>query len=118
MLKELDYYDWEEVFKYASPEKADAERSNVDLSPFDRERVSRILGLSWGFNDGDDWICLGQLSDGRYFFIAAGCGYTGWGCQESGRSYVANTLNALSLNITAEERARIANSVKEVRYRD
>jgi len=79
MLAELDTYDWQEVFKYAkglSTIAGDAECSTV---PFDREDVESLYALEEGQNDEADWLALGKLKDGRFFFARAGCDYTGWG---------------------------------------
>ncbi len=71
--------------------------------------MTEILGISEGENDGPDWLLFGQLKDGRFFFLSAGCDYTGWDCQANGRSYVATERNLIeSLVITAEERQRMA----------
>lgn len=78
MKKELGSYDWEEAFKYASPQAA-VPTKKYDLSPFKREDVEVISGLVEGENDGESWIIYGKLKDGRWFFLAAWCDYTGWG---------------------------------------
>lgn len=77
MLKELDTYDWGEVFKYANPEPVMDEE--IDCSSFTREDVAEILYQDDGYNDGESWIMVGRLKDKRYFFISAWCDYTGWG---------------------------------------
>ena len=70
-------YDWPNVFAYGGkPFKAGTEE--VDKS-FDLEDVAKIEGSVEGENDGDDWIAWGQLKDGRWFCVNAGCDYTGWG---------------------------------------
>lgn len=86
MLKELDDYDWREVFgdpgEYGSLGKPAPEAvplgSPVDPSPFSREDVAEIHGIVLGENNGPDWICVGKLKDGRYFKASGGCDYTGW----------------------------------------
>ena len=77
MLPELDICDWEEVFKYATPDSVVGE--SVDTTPFSRDDVVQILHSEEGENDGPDWIVAGILQDGRYFVLRAGCDYTGWG---------------------------------------
>ena len=79
MLKELDNYDWNEVFKYAANPEPAAPGVVVDCAAFSREDVVKLYGIVEGENDGPDWIAYGRLRDGRYFSIAAGCDYTGWG---------------------------------------
>jgi len=97
VLDVLTDYDWREVFKYADGEwiengPSDASRAN---SPFNREDVEEIIASEVGENDGSSWIMLGKLKSGLFFFIEASCDYTGWGCQESGRSYVSDTKEKL-----------------------
>jgi hypothetical protein len=65
ILPALDTKDWAHVFAY--------------LDGASRETVAEVLALREGFNDGPDWLCYGRLRDGRYFFVKAGCDYTGWG---------------------------------------
>lgn len=77
MLAELNSYDWQEAFAYASPEPVIAGRK-MDCSPFTRDDVAAIHGIEEGENDGPSWIIYGLLDDGRWFFLEAGCDYTGW----------------------------------------
>jgi len=75
----VDDYDWQEVFKteYATPEAIPG--VVCDTSLFTLQDVERIIGSVNGENDGPSWVAVGQLNDGRYFAIRAGCDYTGWG---------------------------------------
>ena len=100
MLKELEGYDWQEAFAYAGDPSASNGGPDmrlafpgckVDLSTFEREDVDRIIGLVEGENDGPPWRCAGQLKDGRWFYLEAGCDYTGWDCQASGSTTMADT---------------------------
>lgn len=43
------------------------------------KNVVEVIAAVDGDNDGDDWVAIGRLDDGRYFKIFAGCDYTGWG---------------------------------------
>lgn len=88
MHPELAAYDWRAVFAYAGePDAGDGSASvkpappaaAVDVSPFSRWDVADVYGTSEGENDGRNWLVYGRLSDGRYFFLEAGCDYTGWG---------------------------------------
>lgn len=88
MLAELDNYDWAEAFKYAgesgeyrsaSPDIRKTLGVEVALTPFTRDDVVELIGIREGENDGASWKCAGRLSDGRWFFLEAGCDYTGWG---------------------------------------
>lgn len=73
-------YDWKEAFVYA---------------PFDLSEVAAIIKADEGFNDGDRWLAVGVLNDGRFFFLSAGCDYTGWDCQAWGDCEFADTLDDL-----------------------
>ena len=66
-------YDWQAAFEYAS---------------FKIEDVAEIHGSDDGENDGDEWVMWGRLRDGRWFYLHAGCDYTGWDCQAGGDSVV------------------------------
>lgn len=52
--------------------------SAVPDTPFTLDDVSEVRHAIAGENDGDPWICVGQLKDGRWFALEAGCDYTGW----------------------------------------
>jgi hypothetical protein len=116
MLAELEGSDWESAFSCASGQAQGscswsevpdaAPGSDVATAPFNREDVREVLGISEGENDERDWIVCGWLNDGRLFFLSAGCDYTGWDCQSSGRSYVAKTWAELLLVIPNDDRER------------
>lgn len=77
-VKDLqESYDWREAFRYADDFKIDD--------------VKEIHGAIEGENDGDDWIIWGELKDGRWFSLSAGCDYTGWDCQAGGNSHTASS---------------------------
>lgn len=40
--------------------------------------VEEVIASSEGYNDGDSWIALCKLKDGKYGATEAGCDYTGW----------------------------------------
>lgn len=86
--QELCGYDWQHCFAYAGePNAGDGSASikaahpgkEIDLSPFSRGDVTQVIGVSEGEGDVQNWLCYGQLRDGRFFFLTAGCDYTGWG---------------------------------------
>lgn len=62
-----DKYDWKEAFTYAQG--------------FTVEDVVEIKNAVERENDGDDWIILGRLRSGAWFYLKAGCDYTGWECR-------------------------------------
>lgn len=88
MLDKLNNYDWDEVFKYATPTICEAKHvhkpeatitSSVSTAGFTREDVELIIAMEDGSNEGPNWLGLFHLKDGRFAFISAGCDYTGWG---------------------------------------
>jgi hypothetical protein len=119
MLKELndgEYSDWKYAFAYAgepdeygSPDLREAiPNSGVSLEPFTREDVVKIIGISEGENDGADWLCAGKLKDSRWFFLSAGCDYTGWDCLAGGQAIIAKTKRKLlQFGVSKEEKTRM-----------
>lgn len=68
--------DWAAAFAYAS---------------FAVDDIADVEAYVEGENDSADWIAFGTLKDGRWFYLRAGCDYTGWDCQASGSSYEGAT---------------------------
>ena len=100
MLPQLEEYDWSEAFGYCNPPGVVLPERNNDnpvslRKNYSREDVETILYSSEGENDGLSWIMVGKLKDGRYFYLNAGCDYTGWDCQAGGFSEVAMNLDNL-----------------------
>lgn len=105
MLKQIENSDWQQAFGYAGePGTCIAGFPNVETvrfgkscetTLFTREDVKSIKGISEGEGEGPNWIIWGQLKDGRWFFLIAGCDYTGWDCQSSGKAIVAKTRHSL-----------------------
>lgn len=97
----MDDYDWREAFGCAGdPEgefnSADVRRANpadseISIAPFGRLDVEEVYAKQDGEADERDWMVLGKLKDGRYFFLSAGCDYTGWDCQSGGCAFVAGS---------------------------
>ena len=56
-----------------------------------------------GENDGDEWIAVFRLKDGKFAYLEAGCDFTGWDCQAGGVSYTADSLEALCRNYIPEK---------------
>lgn len=88
----LATYDWREAFVYADKPDPCPPDSGVKLDPITRETVTEIIVISEGENDGDSWLIVGKLTDGRYFFLTAWCDYTGWDCRSGGNADVGLTL--------------------------
>jgi len=87
MLPDLDDYDWKEVFEYANPTVCEKGHTHgpaaiigdqVSTASFSREDVIRVIAMENGENDGDTWVGVFELRDGRFASIRAGCDYTGW----------------------------------------
>lgn len=75
---------------------------------FGRADVEHVFDQSEGERDGAKWLIAGVLKDGRFFFIEAGCDYTGWDCQANGTSWVSDTLGQLArFGLTDEARERL-----------
>jgi len=85
-------YDWKEDFAFAVSIR---DAHNCSNESFDIDDVESIIANSEGENDGQPWLMVGTLKDGRYFFLSAWCDYTGWDCQAGGDAQVADTLESL-----------------------
>jgi hypothetical protein len=85
MLKELEDSDWMEAFcdpgasnsGFNAPEPA-MPKQKISLASFCRNDVVEISGMCEGVPDEESWIIYGRLVDGRWFYLEAGCDYTGW----------------------------------------
>ena len=121
MLKELDDYDWAEVFGEGSGGNCTAIIPNrcpgdtiTSSGTFSREDVAIIMGMSEGERDERSWIVWGQLKDGRWFKAAGGCDYTGWDCQASNCGDVASSQDdIIRFGMTPEERERFGVIMRE-----
>ena len=90
IAERLDDGDWMEAFGYAGEEGTCAtscqdgpavsvvQGAVSEATLFTRANVVRILGMSEGENDGQSWMIDGVLDDNRWFYLEAGCDYTGW----------------------------------------
>lgn len=86
ILPELNNYDWKEAFSFAGdigygsgvPERALPNDTDLSVEKFSRFDVKRVIASVVGERDGPDWLIVGELYDGRFFALAAGCDYTGW----------------------------------------
>ena len=121
MLKEIEDYDWLHVFAYAGEDDGLASPNistltfgeKAEIKPFTREDVKKIIAQSEGENDGPSWLIYGQLKDKRWFFIEAGCDYTGWDCQAGGTAIVAGNRKDLErYGLTKEARERLGVKIK------
>ncbi len=109
-----DDYNWEEVFGEGSGGNCDKTtdpcppQSDIDPTPPMRSDVVEVIAAIDGENDGDDWIGVFLLKDGRYCVAIGGCDYTGWECQAGNSLQVAATLDdALTYGLTELQRERL-----------
>lgn len=112
-LQELmNSYDWASVFgddsNGGNTNKETTEvppGSLVNTSPASREDVDEIIAAVNGENDGDSWIGLFRLKDGRYLVATGWCDYTGWDCQASNNMFVASSYeDIVKYGLSKEER--------------
>ena len=111
MLVELNTSDWEEAFKYAGELYVNA--YGCLSTSFTREDVIEIYGMDNGENDERPWRIYGRLNDNRYFYLEAGCDYTGWNCQADGSAWVSSTRNGIIREGLTEEARRIFGLVED-----
>lgn len=78
-------YDWRSAFDVVTPQACMGFDGSIN---FDISMVTRIHRAYAGLNDSEDWECIGELSDGRWFFLCAGCDYTGWDCRAWGLIHI------------------------------
>jgi hypothetical protein len=45
---------------------------------FTIDDVEEVIASANGEHDGDSWIAVFKLKDGKYAGLTAGCDYTGW----------------------------------------
>lgn len=69
--------------------------SRMSLDGFTIEDVVLIKHIREGEYETLDWICIGQLEDGRWFNLEAGCCCTGWDCEANGQVVVADSYEVL-----------------------
>lgn len=114
-LEELQgSYDWCEVFGEGSGGNTDKVTdecppgADVDRTPPNRSDVAEVIAAVNGENDGDDWIGVFRLKDGRFLVAEGSCDYTGWDCQAGNTLQVAATLNdAITFGLTPDQKTRL-----------
>lgn len=107
-------YDWKEVFgeggggNTTKETEAAPPGSPVDITPPNISDIAEIIAAVNGENDGDEWIGLFRLNDGRYLVASGTCDYTGWDCQAGNSLVVCATENdALLYGLSEQQRARM-----------
>lgn len=109
MIAVLDDYHWAEAFGFAGEPGTAAASANVSRcegaecsdAPFAREDVEILRHIREGEPDGLPWLALGRLRDGRFFYLEAGCDFTGWDCIAEGSVWVSHDYdNLLRFGVT------------------
>ena len=73
-------HDWQEALAVALAEVREVLGVGVvSDAPFAWSNVVELVASSAGENDGENWLALLYLADGRYAYLSAWCDYTGWG---------------------------------------
>lgn len=106
--------DWAEVFGEGSGGNTDRSTepvppgSNVDREPASRTDVIEVIAAVNGENEGQEWIGVFLLRDGRYLVAEGSCDYTGWDCRASNNLAVAETLaDAIRFGMNDGQRDRL-----------
>ena len=79
-----------------------------EMAGLTEEEVDYVYAADEGENDGQSWICAGKLKDGRWFFLASWCDYTGWDCQAGGELFTSDSKEELErMHMGDNERSRL-----------
>jgi hypothetical protein len=117
---DLESYDWEHIIEeycfepHVTPADWAEFKQGQAAASFTINDIEHTIAYEDGDNDGPEWIAIFKLKNKKYAFVEASCDYTGWGCQESGRSYVANSLLELVRWAITPETAERFGSIKDV----
>lgn len=99
-------YNWRSAFNEAMNGQY---LSYGEIGPI--SNVIDVIACDEGENDGAIWIAVVQWSgsEGAFCVMRAGCDYTGWDCQASGKMEFYSSLEeAIHPNtLTEEERCRM-----------
>jgi hypothetical protein len=105
-------YSWKEAFVYGSSVRSSPGTEGVGQSAIGIDDVTEVIAMQEGENDGPAWIMAGRVKDGRYFFLSAGCDYTGWDCQASGDViFAASREDLIRFCLTNDDRERLSLSL-------
>ena len=97
--EDLKDYDWEQAFNYAD---------------FSVEDIITIIAAEEGEHDGNSWILVAELNDGKFGYLDAGCCYTGWDCQSSGSSYIGTFEHIQRWCMTSSSRRRLGLTLEDL----
>lgn len=98
--------DWEAAFNEAGAPSNPLTRE-VAKDGYAPKDIKRVIAAEDGENDGDNWLGLFEMADGRFLSLRAGCDYTGWDCQASGSAEWTSTEDEARACLTPEERGRL-----------
>jgi hypothetical protein len=100
--------DWEEAFFCAANPARCIVDGSVDTRGFTREDVDQVIACANGKNDGDAWVGVFELRDGRYAMVRASCDYTGWDCRRWGNCEVSRMLgDIVRFSLGQDDRDRL-----------
>jgi hypothetical protein len=77
----VDDYDWASVFGEENGYNCDSEVHSMDGTSTDRfcrSDVAEVIAAVNGEYDGDEWVGVFRLKDGRFLCATGSCDYTGW----------------------------------------
>jgi len=107
-------YDWAQVF---ADENDGNVSKTVQVAPpgvgvsdaeMTREDVQEIIAAVNGENDGNEWLGLFHLKDGRYLVATGGCDYTGWDCRAGNCLIVCSSMeDILQFGLSAVQKERL-----------
>lgn len=96
----IENYDW---------------RNALENCGVDGKDIQSVIEHDAGENDGQSWVAVLRLNDGRYCVIDAWCDYTGWDCQSGGHANFAASLNELRRwQMTSSQRRRLNMELKDL----
>jgi len=79
-----------ECYRPHIQEHFDEDEIEDDITKFPRN-INTVIWYQVGQHDGDNWILVGRLESGKYFYFNAWCDYTGFDCQSGIDLYLSNT---------------------------
>jgi hypothetical protein len=86
-----------------------SDKRTDDIAPFGPPDVAEVIAASEGESDGANWLLVGRLENGAFFFLDAGCDYTGWDCQSGGTATVSTSLESLiAFALDDDQRERLS----------
>ena len=106
-----DSLDWAEAFGEGIGGNCTQDIESLDGTSTDpclRKDVVRILGAVNGENDGEEWVGVFVMRDGRFLSVVASCDYTGWDCLAGNTMTVASSLESLlETGLTPDQKKRL-----------